>query len=327
MVYAQHTPCGDRTPAMSEVLSASGLDSVEQLISEQYLAVRLHPGPQAPSLTIAQDRVGSVIVGSMAYGMNVDLDAEPMGALGIVHPRSGRATYRSRGEERTWGPGELCVAAYADDAFTANQDYLDCDFAILDPALLSDVASTAPGVSGSVRLTGYRALSAHAAATWLDTVAFVRQLSTGLEAAHAPLLDRQAARLLAAATLTAFPSNTLTDPTAADRHDAHPRTLRRAIAFIDDNAGHDLSVADIARAAYVTTRAVQLAFRRHLGTTPMQHLRRVRLEHAHRDLQAADPSTASVGQIAARWGFANHSRFTAAYHRVYGVTPSQTLRS
>ncbi|MCY1141613.1 AraC family transcriptional regulator [Actinoplanes sp. Pm04-4] len=312
---------------MSEVLSASGLDDVEQLISDQYVAVRLRPGPTDPTLTIEQDRVGSVIVGSMAYGMNVDIDAEPMGALGIVYPRSGHATYRSRGEERPCGPGELCVAAYAGDGFAATQDYLDCDFVILDPALLSDVASTAPGIDEPVRLTGYRALSSHATAIWLDTAAFVRTLSTRPDNVHAPLIDRQAARLLAAATLAAFPSNTLADPTTADRHDAHPQTLRRAIAFIDDNADRDLSVADIARAAYVTTRAIQLVFRRHLDTTPMEYLRRVRLEHAHRDLQAADVSRETVGVIAARWGFANHSRFTATYHRLYGVTPSQTLRS
>ncbi|WP_211269144.1 helix-turn-helix transcriptional regulator [Saccharothrix syringae] len=54
---------------------------------------------------------------------------------------------------------------------------------------------------------------------------------------------------------------------------AQPDTLRRAIAFIESNAHRDISVADIAAAGFVTVRAVQPAFRRHLGTTPMAHLR------------------------------------------------------
>ena len=93
------------------------------------------------------------------------------------------------------------------------------------------------------------------------------------------------------------------------RADAHPNTLRRAVAFVDENAHRDISVADIARAAFVTTRAIQLAFRRHPDMTPRQYLRRVRLAGVHTDLLAADPDTTTVIESAARWGFANYSRF------------------
>ena len=83
---------------------------------------------------------------------------------------------------------------------------------------------------------------------------------------------------------------------------------------------------DIAAAAHVTIRALQLSFRRHLGCTPTVYLRRVRLEHAHRDLIAADPQRETVTAVAYRWGFASHSRFTAHYRDAYGVLPSDTLR-
>nr|WP_257019638.1 hypothetical protein [Streptomyces sp. TLI_235] len=68
------------------------------------------------------------------------------------------------------------------------------------------------------------------------------------------------------------------------RRDATPATLRRAMAFIDDNAHLDLTLADIAAAAYVTPRALQDSFRHHTGSTPPAHLRRVRLARAHGDL-------------------------------------------
>jgi transcriptional regulator GlxA family with amidase domain len=126
-------------------------------------------------------------------------------------------------------------------------------------------------------------------------------------------------------TLATFPSNALTEPTAVDRHDASPATLRRAVAFIDEHARQDITVADIAASAFVTIRAVQLAFRRHLDTTPTAYLRQVRLDHAHHDLATADPALETVTAVALRWGFPSPSRFTAAYHREYGVTPSLTL--
>lgn len=118
--------------------------------------------------------------------------------------------------------------------------------------------------------------------------------------AQRPLLASSAAQLLAATALATFPSNALTDPTIEDRHDAHPATLRRAVAFIDEYAHEDITIADIAAAAFVTTRAIQLVFRRHLDTTPTEYLRRVRLGHAHHDLIAADPAHDSVTEATSR---------------------------
>jgi transcriptional regulator GlxA family with amidase domain len=141
-----------------------------------------------------------------------------------------------------------------------------------------------------------------------------------------PLLIDCAAQTLAAATLAAFPNTALTEPTIEDRHDASSTTLRRAMAYIDTHAADEICLSDIADSAHVSVRAVQLAFRRHLDTTPMAYLRRVRLDHAHRALVAADPRHATVASVAARWGFANHSRFTAVYRETYGVLPRTTLR-
>jgi transcriptional regulator GlxA family with amidase domain len=87
-------------------------------------------------------------------------------------------------------------------------------------------------------------------------------------------------------------------------------------------------MVDIARAAYVTVRAVQLAFRRHLDTTPTAYLRQVRLERAHQQLRDLSPDDgATVIEIAARWGFADPSHFRGLYRRTYGQPPSHTLRN
>ncbi|WP_228717474.1 helix-turn-helix transcriptional regulator [Allosaccharopolyspora coralli] len=106
------------------------------------------------------------------------------------------------------------------------------------------------------------------------------------------------------------------------------RGLRRAVAFIEANPDLDLTLTDIARAANVSPRALQLAFRRHLDTTPMHYLRRVRLDRAHHDLQnavAGDGTT--VTGVAARWGYARPSRFAADYRSAYGEHPHRTLHT
>lgn len=88
------------------------------------------------------------------------------------------------------------------------------------------------------------------------------------------------------------------------------------------------TVTDVARAAGVGPRALQLAFAHHLGLSPMGYVRRVRLECAHRELQAADPTAGdTVAAIAGRWGFAKPDRFAVAYRAAYGETPSHTLHT
>jgi anti-anti-sigma factor len=111
-----------------------------------------------------------------------------------------------------------------------------------------------------------------------------------------------------------------------DRSQAATGTVARAVAFIEERAGDDISVADIAGAAFVTVRAVQLAFRRYLGTTPLGYLRRIRLERAHQQLLSADPDRTTVTAVAADWHFTNASRFSAYYRAAYGVSPARTLR-
>jgi transcriptional regulator GlxA family with amidase domain len=107
-----------------------------------------------------------------------------------------------------------------------------------------------------------------------------------------------------------------------------PAAVRRAAAFIEAHAEQPVTATEIAAVAGVTARALQYAFRRHYDTTPTGYLRRVRLERAHQQLQAADPMTgATVRDIARRWGWANPATFATAYRKHYGVSPSHTLRT
>jgi transcriptional regulator GlxA family with amidase domain len=106
-----------------------------------------------------------------------------------------------------------------------------------------------------------------------------------------------------------------------------PRMLRLALEFMYENAQYDITIRDIAAAADVTPRAIQYAFREHVNTTPLEYLRRIRLERAHRELVSADPALDTVTSIAGRCGFTHPGRFSSAYKQVFGTEPSRTLRS
>lgn len=103
--------------------------------------------------------------------------------------------------------------------------------------------------------------------------------------------------------------------------------MRRAIGYVHENSHRNIAVGDIAASVGVSVRALQYMFRRQLGTTPLAYLRRVRLERAHEDLQQADAAVTTVHDIATRWWFSHAGRFSVLYRQVYGVAPSDTLRS
>jgi len=106
---------------------------------------------------------------------------------------------------------------------------------------------------------------------------------------------------------------------------AAPATLRRAEEFMRSKAEEPLTVEAIANAAGCSVRALQLGFRRFRGMSPTEALRRVRLELAYQVIMRSDGS-ASVWEVATRYGFSNLGRFANQYLRAFGEYPSMTLR-
>lgn len=260
----------------------------------------------------------------------IECTAESMPVLMLGRPCTAIVDYRSGSAEHRFGPNDVYVSNRAEDQPTVQAGWRNgaVQAATFPFALLDQVAATAqtrrPEPIRFPDLRPHSPAAGHQVAATLDFL--VATLRDQPDAAGQSLVVGAAGRLLAATVLSTFPNTAFTEPTIEDRHDAHPATLRRAIGFIDDHAHLDISVADIAAAANVTIRALQYAFRRHCGTTPMGYLRRVRLHHAHRELLAADPTTGvTVTQVAAHWGFFHPGRFAAHYRASYGRRPYQDL--
>ncbi|MEV0188171.1 AraC family transcriptional regulator [Kitasatospora purpeofusca] len=279
-----------------------------------------------PVYAIDGRSLGQLDLGEVTLTPEITARVDPSELVTIETVRSGRWDTEARDGSVSHGPGDAVVAVGPGVDYRCTTSNLRVQALTLPGSAFT--ASLAPEAAAKPwRFLDRRPADPSGTALWHATTAYVEQLMDNADAQAGPLLAATAARMVAAAALTVFP-NTLTagsQPVRQDGADATPETVRRAVAFIEANAERDITLADIAQAAYVTPRAVQYAFRRHLHTTPLAHLRRVRLDAAHGELLAADPTTTTVTEVAARWGFAHPGHFSAHYRDAYRTTPSTTL--
>lgn len=90
-------------------------------------------------------------------------------------------------------------------------------------------------------------------------------------------------------------------------------------------SGDALSMTALAAEVGVSTRSLQLAFRRYRGVGPRQMLEDLRLDAAHARLFAAAPGD-NVTRIALDCGVTHLGRFATRYRARFGETPLATLR-
>lgn len=139
-----------------------------------------------------------------------------------------------------------------------------------------------------------------------------------------PLLRLEAQRRLVHALLDVFPWRVRDVPRSV-RHAGAGR-LRAAVDFVHEHADEPLTPDLVARAAGLHPRTLQQSMRAQLGISPMELVRRVRLDEVRHELLAAVPGSVQVGDVARRWGFGNLGRFSAVYAARFGEYPRDTLR-
>jgi transcriptional regulator GlxA family with amidase domain len=104
------------------------------------------------------------------------------------------------------------------------------------------------------------------------------------------------------------------DPPPAPRGSALEPLLR----WLADNTTRDLTLADIAAHAGMSTRTLNRRFREQAGTTPLQWLHRARIRQAQYLLEA---TTDPVDRIADQVGFGSPTAFRDRFKRVAGTSP------
>ena len=94
-------------------------------------------------------------------------------------------------------------------------------------------------------------------------------------------------------------------------------------AYIDQNAAYPLQVADLARVAGLSCARLHSRFMSECQLTPMDYIRRRRLNRA---LQLLRHSQLAIGEVAHQVGYTSQSAFAAAMLREFGASPSALRR-
>ncbi len=103
------------------------------------------------------------------------------------------------------------------------------------------------------------------------------------------------------------------------------RLARRVDGYLRERLDEPVTIAELCDAFDVPARTLHHAFRREFGTTPKAFHKALRLDRARRLLQST-AAQLSVTEAAIRHGFFQLAHFAVDYRRMFGESPSQTLR-
>lgn len=257
-------------------------------------------------------------------------DSDPMPMLVVVDVLAGTQEWVRDGVVDRGRDGDSVLAAGWDMPYSGAGDDPQLRTTSLSAAALSAAIEDADPDHPweQIAFTSYVPRSPAAGARWRATVDEISSLLSG----EATAAQRDAAaRLLGHTLLHTFPNNVVVPATSPATSpgtgyvaaDDSPSTVRRAARIIEMHAVEELSPGALARECRVTPRALQYAFRKHLGCTPQDYLRRIRLDLARQSLR---DGSQSVSDAAAAHGFFNPGRFASDYRQVFDENPGQTLQ-
>jgi LacI family transcriptional regulator len=99
--------------------------------------------------------------------------------------------------------------------------------------------------------------------------------------------------------------------------------IAEAIRYIQSHFASHLRIGDILAAIPLSRRALEIGFRHHLGRTPRDEIRRVRVQKA---VEMLCDTELSIAQIATACGFERAELLTRAFRREFKSTPTDFRR-
>lgn len=101
--------------------------------------------------------------------------------------------------------------------------------------------------------------------------------------------------------------------------------LRETLAYFRDHIEDPVTVAELCSHVGVSRRWLEYAFRKMMGESPFNYMRRQRLEHA-RQLLTEEPET-KINSIARRTGYSSANQLAKVFRREYGQSPREFRKS
>ncbi|WP_082946312.1 AraC family transcriptional regulator [Mycobacterium sp. E1747] len=318
---------GRRTRGPASALRHDQFRTVDAQAARQFVARAYNPAWRIAGLTsrsaVSHRRweAGALTVDDVMIQGRVTLEIAVSDSIMVIQPRRGSMSVAGGTPAAVDCP--VLVAQGMPCVLQCNGARFDV-VSIATDALPKVAADWHAPLPRQIHFLDWRPRSRAAVRAWHRALDYVALALAGPDTAHQPLVVAGLAPLLAGALLECYPSN-VTELDLANEPTL-PETLKDAVSFIHRHAAGDVSINDVAAAVHLTPRAVQYLFRRQLGSTPTEYIRRVRLTRAHQELMAGTPSHTTVTEIAQRWGFAHTGRFAVLYRQTYGQSPHTTLR-
>ena len=116
------------------------------------------------------------------------------------------------------------------------------------------------------------------------------------------------------------------DTTATPAEIKRSSIMRRFEEIIEANPDRPIYIAELCRELGVADRTLRSNFHDVLGMSPYRYLVLRRMQLARRRLAAASVDGATVTRIAMDCGFSELGRFSVYYRRLFGESPSATLK-
>jgi AraC-like DNA-binding protein len=145
-----------------------------------------------------------------------------------------------------------------------------------------------------------------------------------------PALGRQGEKTLLLLLLKSLPHN-YSDRMEHSHPEAAPLYVKRVEEYIRRRAREEITLDDLVAVGGASLRSLHYGFRMYRGTTPMKHLKQVRLRlaraaliEAHR--AQAHPAGGLVTRIAVEAGYCSLSQFSRDYKACFGERARDTLR-
>lgn len=153
---------------------------------------------------------------------------------------------------------------------------------------------------------------------------FVDEIRRTPSILKSPIVAAQFEQLLMTSLLEWQPNSHLT--AAREKQEMNsPRYVRLVEEYVEANCHLPITLENLVSISGVSGRTLFAGFRKFRGSSPMHHLRNIRMSRVRSEFE--NPSTeSSVTEVATRWGFYELGRFAAAYKARFGEYPSETLK-
>jgi AraC-like DNA-binding protein len=149
-------------------------------------------------------------------------------------------------------------------------------------------------------------------------------------AEHAPevIANPEAARGLEAELTIALAESldALHEPTSAIASYQHAAIMRRLRRYLEEYGPEPVYMPELCAAIGTSARTLQQCCQDYFGLGPRRYLHIRRLLLARRQLQHSALRTMDVTTVATQFGFWELGRFAVDYRRLFGESPSVTLR-